>query len=376
MSSLISEKDLALTVQSLTDFDGHEEILLARDETSGLSALIAVHNTYRGPGVGGTRLWKYDDERSAVTDVLRLSRGMTYKNAIAELPFGGGKAVILAPDFSKVKRAEMMQAFGRAISLLEGRYYTAEDVGTSCKDMEDVSKETNYLFGREETSGDPSPHTARGVLLGMEASARRRLGVDSLRDLRVIVQGVGNVGYHLCRMLHERGARLTVSDLDRSALDRCAQEFSAEVVSPDAIYDVPGEIYAPCALGATVNAETLDRLQVFIIAGAANNQLKDEKIAGSLRQLDILYAPDYVINAGGIINISVEMKGRYCPDLARVEVAKITPRIEELYARAEAEDKTTVAVADEMARERFCKKSGEVIRVTDLASPKPEALLS
>lgn len=376
MSFPTSQKDFALTVQSLPDFDGHEEIVLATDERSGLTALIAVHNTHRGPGVGGTRLWRYQDESAAITDVLRLSRGMTYKNAISELPFGGGKAVILAPDFSQVDRRQMMQAFGRAVSDLQGRYYTAEDVGTSCQDMAEVNRETKYIFGLEDTSGDPSPHTARGVLFGIEASARKRLGADSLQGVRVIVQGVGNVGYHLCRMLHDRGARLIVSDLNESALERCHQEFGAEIVSPEAVYDVAAEVYAPCALGATVNPETLDRLQVSIIAGAANNQLKDATTAESLRQLGILYAPDYVINAGGIINISVEMTGQYCPDLAREKVAQITPRIEELFARADAEGKTTVAVADEMARERFQKKENETVRIADLALTEGKILLS
>lgn len=224
--------DFSDMVGGLPDFDNHEEVLFACDEQTGLRALIAVHNTSRGPGVGGTRLWKYENDRAAVRDVLRLSRGMTFKNAMAELPFGGGKAVILAPDFSKYDRGELMRAFGRAVSKLEGRYFTAEDVGTSCDDMAEIRKETECIFGLKETSGDPSPHTARGVLMGIEASVAERLHYDSLKAIRVLVQGVGNVGYHLCSMLHRSGAEFLVSDINHAAVERCEREFGATAVAP------------------------------------------------------------------------------------------------------------------------------------------------
>lgn len=363
-----SSRDFSRLVQSLPDFDGHEEVLLAHDEQSGLRALIAVHNGFRGPGVGGTRLWNYQDDSAAVTDVLRLSRGMTFKNAMAELPFGGGKAVILAPDFSKYSRRELMRAFGRAVSQMEGRYFTAEDVGTSCDDMAEIRNETKWIFGLKDTSGDPSPHTAHGVLLGIEASVDERLQCDRLEGLRVLVQGVGHVGYHLCAMLHQRGARLLVSDINRQAVARCEKEFGATAVSPDDVYDTESEIYAPCALGATLSVENLERLKVTIIAGAANNQLRDAKAAEALQQREILYAPDYVINAGGIINIACEMNGHYRHEVAVREVSKIKPRLQEVFRRARAEEKGTWVVADEIARERFRTRGSSKVSVADLSA--------
>ena len=366
-----SEESLARLVHELPDFRDHEEVLYATDDRTGLRALIAVHNSSRGPGVGGTRLWSYGDLRSAVTDVLRLSRGMTYKNAMAELPFGGGKAVILAPERPRGSRQEMMRAFGRAVARLEGRYFTAEDVRTSCDDMTEVRKETPWVFGLADTSGDPSPHTARGVLLGIEASVEERLRTDSLSGVRVLVQGLGHVGYHLCRMLHEKGAELVVSDLNPSAVARCEHEFGTRAVAPDQVYDEEVEVYAPCALGATVNGETLKRLKVAVIAGAANNQLAQESLAEDLRDLGILYAPDYLINAGGIINIACEMDTDYRSDQAGRLVARIKPRLQQVFERARTSSRTTTAVADEIARERFVERdSGTRFRVEDLGGVK------
>lgn len=362
-----SDESLARLVHELPDFHGHEEVLYAIDDRTGLRALIAVHNSSRGPGVGGTRIWSYSDLRSAATDVLRLSLGMTYKNAMAELPFGGGKAVILAPGRPNGSRREMMRAFGRAVSQLEGRYFTAEDVGTSCDDMIEVRKETSWVFGLADTSGDPSPHTARGVLLGIEASVEERLRADSLTGVRVLVQGLGHVGYHLCRMLHERGAELVVSDLNPAAVARCEQEFGARAVAPDQLHAEEADVYAPCAMGATVNAGTIERLKVSIIAGAANNQLAQDSLAADLRDLGILYAPDYLINAGGIINIACEMDTGYRPDQAERLVARIKPRLQQVFERAKASSMTTKAVADEIARERFVDRdSGTKFRVADL----------
>ncbi len=362
----LPQGELSALVRSMPDFDGHEELVYTEDPASGLRALIAVHNTFRGPGVGGTRLWTYQDERAALTDVLRLSRGMTYKNAVSELPFGGGKAVILAPDFSKFSRPELMRAFGRMVSLLDGRYYTAEDVGTSCADMDDIRRETQCIFGLRDTSGDPSPHTARGVFLGIEACVGKRLHSDSLEGVRVLVEGVGNVGYHLCKSLHARGAKLVVSDIRPDALARCAQEFGAEVSSPTELYDLEADVYAPCALGATLTPRTLERLKVSIIAGAANNQLATEDVAGLIRERDILYAPDYVINAGGIVNIACEMNGGYCPDRAQQEVSKIKPRLIDIFTRAEARNLSTLTVANELARERFQAAGDSSVRVASL----------
>lgn len=350
----------------MPDFDEHEGVVFTEDQSTGLRALIAVHNTFCGPGVGGTRIWRYEDERAAVTDVLRLSRGMTYKNAISELSFGGGKAVILAPNFSKVSRSDLMQAFGRMVSQLEGSYYTAEDVGTSCEDMDEIRRETKYIFGLRDTSGDPSPHTARGVFLGIQASVEERLLTDSLKDVRVIVQGVGNVGYHLCKLLHEAGAKLFVSDVRADAVTRCAEEFGAKIASPEELYDLEADVYAPCALGATITPETLDRLRVSVIAGAANNQLLHEGVAKQITEKGILYAPDYVINAGGIVNIACEMNGPYRPDVAKKEVTKIKSRLQKIFRKAKTENVNTLAIANRIARERFEVSKDSIIRISPL----------
>jgi len=356
-------------IQSLPDFTNHEEIVFVQDEDTGLQALIAVHNRSRGPGTGGTRFWRYDNFESAASDVLRLSMGMTYKNAMAELPFGGGKAVILAPQKFKTNRAEFMRAFGRAVESLEGRYCTAEDVGTSCNDMAEVAKSTGHTFGLVETSGDPSPYTARGVLLGIEESVREVFKADSLKGIRVLVQGVGNVGYHLCRLLHERGAQLVVSDVNLDALARCKQNFGVEVVAPDKVFDTPMDVYAPCALGATVNERSLSQMQCRVIAGAANNQLDLDSTAELIQQAGILYAPDYVINAGGIINIACEHSQEYDAKLAIQMVDKIQGRVREIFARAKATEQTTLTVAAEMARERFEESQSSVFRVENLSKP-------
>ena len=369
MKTIDVSQKLQDLIQSLPDFENHEEVLFAQDEETGLQALIAVHNLSRGPGTGGTRLWRYDQFESAATDVLRLSAGMTYKNAMAELPFGGGKAVILAPKEFKTGRAEFMQAFGRAVESLDGRYCTAEDVGTNCNDMAEIAKSTRHIFGLRETSGDPSPYTARGVLLGIQESVREALAADSLQDIRVLVQGVGNVGYHLCRLLHERGAQLVVSDVNQTALARCEQEFGVEVVAPDQIFNTPMDVYAPCALGATVNERTLSQMQCRVIAGAANNQLDQNSTAEFVRQAGILFAPDYVINAGGIINIACELSQRYNAQLATQKVDKIQERVREIFNRAKATDQTTVDVAGEMARERFEESRSSVFRVENLTKP-------
>ncbi|MFC0018151.1 Leu/Phe/Val dehydrogenase [Roseibacillus persicicus] len=353
-------------IESQPDFDAHEEVVFARDEQTGLQALIAVHNLSRGPGTGGTRLWRYDQFENALTDVLRLSAGMTYKNAMAELPFGGGKAVILAPKEFKSTRAEFMQAFGRAVESLQGRYCTAEDVGTNCDDMAEIAKSTRHIFGLRETSGDPSPYTARGVLLGLQESVREALGTDSLKDVRVLVQGVGHVGYHLCRLLYEKGANIIVSDVNETALARCEHEFGVDVVAPDRIFKTAIDVYAPCALGATVNERSIAQMKCGVIAGAANNQLESNETAELLRQADILYAPDYVINAGGIINIACEVSQSYNAKIATQKVDEIQGRVREIFARAKAENKTTLAVAGEMARERFQTGQSSSFRVEDL----------
>lgn len=369
MNKITDSQQLQDFIQSLPDFANHEEVVFAQDEETGLQALIAVHNGSRGPGTGGTRLWSYDNFESAASDVLRLSMGMTYKNAMAELPFGGGKAVILAPKKFKTNRAGFMRAFGRAVESLEGRYCTAEDVGTSCDDMAEVAKSTRHTFGLQDTSGDPSPFTARGVMLGIQESVRGVYSTDSLKDIRVLVQGVGHVGYHLCRLLHERGAQLVVSDVNEVAIARCEQHFGVEVVAPDKIFDTQMDVYAPCALGATVNERSLSQMKCRVIAGAANNQLDQDYTAKLVQEAGILYAPDYVINAGGIINIACEHTQKYDAELATQMVDKIQDRIREIFVRAKVTGETTLAVAAEMAKERFEERRSSTFRVENLSQP-------
>lgn len=366
MNKFTDSQQLQDFIQSLPDFANHEEVVLAQDEETGLQALIAVHNGSRGPGTGGTRLWSYDNFKSAASDVLRLSMGMTYKNAMAELPFGGGKAVILAPKKFKTNRADFMRAFGRAVESLEGRYCTAEDVGTSCDDMAEVAKSTRHTFGLQDTSGDPSPFTARGVMLGIQESVSGVYSTDSLKNIRVLVQGVGHVGYHLCRLLHARGAQLIVSDVNELAVAKCEQDFGVEVVAPDKIFDTQMDVYAPCALGATVNERSLSRMKCRVIAGAANNQLDRDSTAKLVQDAGILYAPDYVINAGGIINIACEHSQKYDAELATQAVDKIQDRIREIFVRAKVTDQTTLAVAAEMAKERFKERRTSTFRLENL----------
>jgi leucine dehydrogenase len=285
----------------------HEQLVFWNEPELGYRGIIAIHDTTMGPALGGTRFWQYDTDRDAVIDALRLSRGMTYKAAITGLNLGGGKSVIWGDN--RVGDREMIfRAHGRAVESLGGRYITAEDVGTSPDDMEFVSMETEYVVGLLGRSGDPSPVTAFGVYRGIKASAAIKFGDDALADRHVVVQGLGHVGYYLSEDLAQEGARLTVTDLDQARVQRVVEEFGATAVAPDGVYDIDADIFAPCALGAVVNDETIDRFKVDIIAGAANNQLARGSVHGqALHERDILYAPDYVINAGGLINVYGEL---------------------------------------------------------------------
>lgn len=336
------------------DFDGHEQVVFASDEASGLKAIIAVHNTRRGPAMGGCRMWRYPDSGAAATDALRLARGMTYKNAMAGLPIGGGKAVIIG-DAKTQKTPALFRALGRAIEQLGGRYITAEDVGTSPDDMQHVREKTRYVAGLSGDfggRGDPSPATALGVFVGIQAAVHHRLGVGSVSGLTVAVQGLGHVGYDLAWRLHEAGARLVVTDVDREACERAAHELDARVVSPDEIYDVPAEVFAPCALGAVLNPITLPRLHCKVVAGAANNQLATEEIGVQLREAGILYAPDYVINAGGIIKVCAEYFGEPA-DSVEERVRGIGATLTGVFEQAAAEGEATSVAADRMARARL-----------------------
>ncbi|MDF2925310.1 MAG: leucine dehydrogenase [Paenibacillaceae bacterium] len=334
--------------------DGYEELVFCQDRESGLKAVIAIHDTTLGPALGGTRMWNYASEQEAIVDVLRLAKGMTYKNSAAGLNLGGGKTVIIGdPKLAKSER--MFRAFGRFVQGLNGRYITAEDVGTSVADMEIVSQETDFVAGLSQShgsSGDPSPATAFGVYRGMKAAAREVYGTDSLEGRIIAVQGVGHVGYYLCKHLYEEGARLIVTDLDGEAVRRVREDFQAAAVSPEDIYDAACDIYAPCALGATVNDTTIPRLRAKIIAGAANNQLKELRHGQMLHELGILYAPDYVINAGGVINIANEQNG-YQAEQAYGQVAGIQNNLAEVFRISKAEGIPPHAAADRMALDRL-----------------------
>jgi leucine dehydrogenase len=338
------------------DFDNHEQVAFCNDPASGLKAIIAVHNTARGPAVGGCRMWPYRSEAEALTDVLRLSRGMTYKSAVAGLPFGGGKSVIIG-DPRTDKSERLFRALGSFVESLGGRYIVAEDVGTSPADMDWARKETRYVAGIPGGSGDPSPATAYGVYQGMRAAALRRLGRDSLDGLAVAVQGLGHVGSHLCRRLAADGVRLFVADIHTDTVRRVVAELGATAVQPEAIYGQPVDIFAPCALGAVINDETLPRLTARIVAGAANNQLAEDRHGEALRQRGILYAPDYVVNAGGIINILYEGQD-YDQAKAFDHIAGIYQTLLEVFGRAEANGVPTNVAADRLAEARFKGRPG------------------
>ncbi|WP_299496137.1 Glu/Leu/Phe/Val dehydrogenase dimerization domain-containing protein [uncultured Shewanella sp.] len=327
--------------------DEHEQVLTCHDEESGLKAIVAVHNTKLGPAVGGCRMWNYASEAEALDDVLRLSRGMTYKNALAGLKMGGGKSVIIADPKTKNREA-LFRAFGRFIHTLEGRYYSAEDVGTTTADIMIAHEETPYMAGLEGKSGDPSPYTALGTYLGIKAAVQHQRGINSLKGLTISVQGVGHVGYYLCRHLHEDGANLIVTDIHQANIDRVVTEFGALAVKPDEIYHQDVDIYAPCALGSTINDQTIPQLKATIVAGCANNQLSEPRHGEQLKALGILYAPDYVINAGGIINVSFEKD--YDATLATKKVEEIYHTLLSIFQQAEAENKTTAEIADDMAQ--------------------------
>ncbi|MCH1918620.1 amino acid dehydrogenase [Shewanella sp. A3A] len=329
-------------------FDEHEQVVFCHDKASGLKAIIAVHNTNLGPAFGGTRMWNYTSEEEALNDVLRLSKGMTYKNAMAGLTMGGGKSVIIADPQNTQDRAALFTAFGRFVNSLGGRYVAAEDVGTTPADIKIASNQTPYVAGLEGKSGDPSPFTALGTYLGIKAAVKHQLGRDSLAGLRVAVQGVGHVGYYLCKHLHQEGAKLVVTDIHQPNLQRVANEFGATVAAPQDIYQQDVDIYAPCALGATINDVTLPQLKASIVAGCANNQLAEMRHAQALQQRGILYAPDYVINAGGIINVSFE--NQYDAQQSTAKVEQIYNTLLKVFSQADAQARTTADVADEMAR--------------------------
>lgn len=333
---------------------GYEQLVFCHDEPSGLRAIIAIHDTTLGPALGGARMWTYETEEDAIRDALRLARGMTYKNAAAGLNLGGGKTVIIG-DPKKDKSEAMFRAFGRFIEGLNGRYITAEDVGTSEEDMDIIHEETDFVTGVSPafgSGGNPSPVTAYGVYRGMKAAAKVAFGSDDLSGKTIAVQGLGNVAFNLCRHLHEEGADLVVTDLNDQRVKEAAEQFAAKTVAVNDIYDVDCDIFSPNALGAVINDETVERLKCRVIAGAANNQLQEERHGDMLDTHNIVYVPDYVLNAGGVINVADELMG-YNRERAMKKVESIYDTVLKVFAIAERDNIPSYRAADRMAEERI-----------------------
>ncbi|WP_305879415.1 MULTISPECIES: Glu/Leu/Phe/Val dehydrogenase dimerization domain-containing protein [unclassified Flavobacterium] len=341
-------------------FDNHEQIVFCHDKDTGLKAIIGVHNTVLGPALGGTRMWNYANEWEALNDVLRLSRGMTYKSAITGLNLGGGKAVIMG-DAKVDKTPEMMTRFGQFVHSLSGKYITAEDVGTTTQDMDLIREVTPFVTGVSESkggSGNPSPVTAYGVYMGMKAAAKYRLGSDNLDGRTVLVQGIGHVGETLVKHLTHDGARVLIADISQSRLEEVAKKYNATIFTDD-VYDADVDIYAPCALGATINDDTVYRIKAQVVAGAANNQLANESVHGKiLRERGIAYAPDFLINAGGIINVYGEIV-KYAEGEALRRTENIYNTTLEIFALADATGITTQQAAMSIAQKRIDDRKKE-----------------
>ncbi|MEX1258627.1 MAG: Glu/Leu/Phe/Val dehydrogenase dimerization domain-containing protein [Gemmatimonadota bacterium] len=331
--------------------DGHEQVSFWSEPGEGYRGIIAVHDTTLGPSMGGTRLWSYASDAEALEDALRLSRAMTYKSAIAGLDLGGGKSVIIG-DPRTTEREPIFRAHGRAIQSLGGRYYAAEDVGTSADDMAVIRKETRYVSGLPGRSGDPSPLTAYGVFHALRACAIERFGAPSLRGKHVALQGVGHVGFHLCALLAKEGSRLTVTDVDSAKVARAEASFGARGVEPEEIYDVEAEFFSPCALGAVLDDRTIPRLRAGIVAGAANNQLAEPRHEEALVRRGILYAPDYVVNPGGIISVYGELHG-WSHDESQAKTHEVHATLLGVFERARADGVSAVAAADRIVEERL-----------------------
>ena len=333
---------------------GHEEVVFCHNKDAGLKAIIAIHNSVLGPALGGLRMWPYATEQDALNDVLRLSRGMTYKAAVSGLNLGGGKGVIIG-DPSKDKSEALFRAFGRFVNSLNGRYITAEDVGIDVNDMEFVYKETPFVTGVHQVhggSGDPSPFTAYGTLQGLMAALQVKFGDEEVGKYSYAVQGVGHVGMEFVKLLRERGAKVFVTDINTDLVQRAVDDHGAEAVAPDQIYDVDAQVYSPCALGGTVNANTLPRLKCQVICGAANNQLANDEIGDEVMRKGILYAPDYAVNAGGLMNVSLEIDG-YNRERAMRMLRTIYFNLGRIFEIAQRDGIPTYKAADRMAEERI-----------------------
>lgn len=333
---------------------GYEQLVMFTDPGSGLKAIIAIHDTTLGPACGGTRIWPYESEKEAVRDALRLARAMTYKSAVADLPLGGGKAVIIADSHTQ-KTEALMRAFGRFIETLGGRYLATTDVGSTGRDMEYIHQETSYVVGMPTTaggSGDTSVMTGLGVYMGIKACAKEVWGSDSLRGKKIAIQGFGKVAFNTVHHLLKEDAHITVTDVYDDALDR-ARDMGLKVVPPEKIYDVDCDIFSPCALGGVINGDTIPRLTARVVAGGANNQLLTDADGDELQRRGILYAPDYVINAGGIINLSAEIGMPYNPDRAREKTERIYDTMARIIQISKREEIATAQVADRMAEDRL-----------------------
>ena len=335
---------------------GHEQLLLSHDPSCGYFGIIAIHDTTLGPALGGTRFWQYASTEEAITDALRLARGMTYKSAVAGINLGGGKSVIIG-DNKRTDREVVFRAHGRFIETLGGRYITAEDIGTSPADMEYIKLETDHVAGLLGLSGDPSPVTGYGVYVGMKAAARERWGSDSLAGKTVVVQGAGKVAYYLMQHLHAEGARIIVTDIDAEKVRRAVQEFGASPVSPDVIFDQEADIFSPNALGATINDDTLARFKVQVIAGGANNQLAEDRHGDEVEKRGILYAPDYVINGGGVINVYGELH-RWPAERSKKKAGEIYETLLRIFEIARRERMPTYRAADRLAEQRIAAVGG------------------
>ena len=348
-----------MSVFNHVDFDHHEQVVYGHDQASGLRAIIAIHDTALGPALGGCRMWPYANDDEALRDVLRLSRGMSYKSALANLPLGGGKAVIIGNPHTDKSEA-LFQAMGDFIDSLGGRYITAADSGTGVQEMQIMAARTPHVagagqreaFGGGTRTGDPSPSTAYGVFIGLQAAVKHRLGRDDLHGLKVAIQGLGAVGFDLARQLKAAGAQLWVNDIVDANVRRAVEQLGATAVSQNDLYGLDVDVYAPCAMGATINPQTLQVLRAPVIAGAANNQLASADLADELQRRACLYAPDYAINAGGIIDTSYERSAGSAAQL-KAHIEGIGATLAEIFQRAEREGVTTTLVADRMAHERL-----------------------
>ncbi|HHL43862.1 MAG TPA: Glu/Leu/Phe/Val dehydrogenase [Hellea balneolensis] len=343
-----------MSVFENTAYDAHEAVHAFYDDKSGLKGFIAVHSTHCGPSAGGVRFWRYDNSTEALTDVLRLSRGMSFKNAMAGLNLGGGKAVVMIPE-GGYDRAALFRAFGRFLNRTGGHYYTAEDVGMTPADMREIKKETDFVAGLDEgeaASGDPSPVTADGVFRCIKLGAKRKFG-QPLNGMTVAIQGLGHVGMGVCEHLHDAGARLIATDINPDAVSEVQSRFGAVIVAPDDIYGVKADVFSPCALGATLNEVTIPTLKAKVIAGAANNQLSTPAMGQALVDRGILYCPDYVVNAGGIINVAGEIEGHYSKAWVEDKLEGIVKTLSQIIDLAEASGRPTSDIADEMAMRRI-----------------------